>query len=91
MEKDGASSEKGGNENNTISEQEREYAQVALTEFNRGNYASCLQTLNKLESLRPNDIKVLHNKAVAEYYKSDLKKTDHFRKSLNLICSQVRS
>lgn len=89
VEKDGVSPDKGGNENNTISEQERECAQVALTEFNRGNYALCLQTLNKLESLRPSDVKVIHNKAVVEYYKSDLKKTDQFRKNLNLIYTQA--
>lgn len=29
------------------------------------------------------------NKAVVEYYKSDLKKTDTFRKQLADICAQV--
>lgn len=31
----------------------------------------------------------MHNKAVAEYYKSDLKKTDQFKKALNAVFTQV--
>ncbi|XP_049815673.1 CCR4-NOT transcription complex subunit 10 [Schistocerca nitens] len=72
-----------------ISEQEREWAQAALADFNKGNFSSCIQYLAKLEAARPQDIKVLHNKAVAEYYKSELKKTDLFRKNMNLVCSQA--
>lgn len=34
-------------------------------------------------------MQVLMNKAVVEYYKSDLKKTDTFRKQLADICAQV--
>jgi CCR4-NOT transcription complex subunit 10 len=72
-----------------ISDQEKEWAQAALTEFNRNSYSSCLQYLLKLEASRPQDTKVAHNKAIVEYYKSDLKKTDQFRKNMNLVCSQV--
>ncbi|XP_018407159.1 PREDICTED: CCR4-NOT transcription complex subunit 10 [Cyphomyrmex costatus] len=73
----------------TITEQERELAQNILSEFQKGAYASCLSYLNKLESLRPTDLKVTHNKVVVEYYKSDLKKTELTRKSLNAICGQI--
>ena len=73
-----------------ISDQEKDWAQAALTDFNRGSYGTCLQNLTKLEAARPQDTKVAHNKAIAEYYKSDLKKTDQFRKNMNLVCSQVR-
>lgn len=73
----------------SISEQERDWAQSALNEFNRNNYSACLQYLIKLESARSHDIKVVHNKAVIEYYKSDLKKTDQFRKNMNVVCAQV--
>ncbi|XP_012059510.1 PREDICTED: CCR4-NOT transcription complex subunit 10 [Atta cephalotes] len=72
-----------------ITEQERELAQSILSEFQKGAYASCLSYLNKLESLRPTDLKVTHNKVVVEYYKSDLKKTELTRKSLNAICGQI--
>ncbi|XP_071638998.1 CCR4-NOT transcription complex subunit 10 [Temnothorax longispinosus] len=72
-----------------ITEQERELAQNILLEFQKSSYASCLSYLNKLESLRPTDLKVTHNKVVVEYYKSDLKKTELTRKSLNAICGQI--
>lgn len=72
-----------------ITEQERELAQTTLSEFQKSSYASCLSYLNKLESLRPTDLKVTHNKVVVEYYKSDLKKTELTRKSLNAICGQI--
>jgi len=68
-----------------ITEQERELAQNILSEFQKGSYTSCLSYLNKLESLRPTDLKVTHNKVVVEYYKSDLKKTELTRKSLNAM------
>ncbi|CAL7936013.1 unnamed protein product [Xylocopa violacea] len=72
-----------------ITEQERELAQNALSEFQKGAYASCLSYLNKLETLRPKDLKVMHNKVVVECYKNDLKKTELLRKSLNAICGQM--
>jgi CCR4-NOT transcription complex subunit 10 len=72
-----------------ITDQEKDWAQAALTEFSRNNYSACLQHLVKLEAARPQDTKVTHNKAIVEYYKSDLKKTDQFRKNMNFVCSQV--
>lgn len=72
-----------------ITEQERELAQNALSEFQKGAYVSCLSYLNKLETLRPKDLKVMHNKVVVECYKNDLKKTELLRKSLNAICGQM--
>ncbi|KOX77546.1 CCR4-NOT transcription complex subunit 10 [Melipona quadrifasciata] len=72
-----------------ITEQERELAQNGLSEFQKGAYANCLLYLNKLETLRPKDLKVMHNKVVVECYKNDLKKTELLRKSLNAICGQM--
>ncbi|KAK9296925.1 hypothetical protein QLX08_009187 [Tetragonisca angustula] len=72
-----------------ITEQERELAQNALSEFQKGAYSNCLSYLNKLETLRPKDLKVMHNKVVVECYKNDLKKTELLRKSLNAICGQM--
>jgi CCR4-NOT transcription complex subunit 10 len=90
-DKDGTVSDKSNSNdpNSQISEQERDLAQQALNEFNKGNFALCLQHLSRLETSRPNDVKVMHNRAVAEYYKSELKKTDLFRKTLNQVCQQV--
>ncbi|RZF43999.1 hypothetical protein LSTR_LSTR007271 [Laodelphax striatellus] len=72
-----------------ISEQERDWAQTALADFNRGHFSACLQLLARLEAARPHDTKVLHNRAVVEYYKSDLRKTDHFKKNMNAVCAQA--
>ncbi|XP_076379110.1 CCR4-NOT transcription complex subunit 10 [Megalopta genalis] len=66
-----------------------ELAQNALSEFQKGAYTSCLSYLNKLETLRPKDLKIMHNKVVVECYKNDLKKTELLRKSLNAICGQI--
>nr|XP_023025866.1 CCR4-NOT transcription complex subunit 10 [Leptinotarsa decemlineata] len=72
-----------------VSDQEKEIAQNALEEFKKKNYSACLQLLNKLES-RSNDLKVVHNKAIVEYCKSDLKKTEQLQKSLTSICNQFQ-
>ncbi|XP_015110061.1 CCR4-NOT transcription complex subunit 10 [Diachasma alloeum] len=69
-----------------ITEQERDLAQNALAEFQKRSYTSCLTYLNKLEALRPKDLKVMHNKVIIEYYKNDLKRTELAKKSLNAIC-----
>ncbi|XP_033221857.1 CCR4-NOT transcription complex subunit 10 isoform X3 [Belonocnema kinseyi] len=73
------------------SDEERDLAANALSEFQKGAYALCLTYLNRLEALRPKDVKVMHNKVVAEYYKSDLKKTELVKKSLNAMCGELIS
>lgn len=71
----------------TVTEQERELARQAQEEFTRGDYGSCASTCQKLEMLRPHDLKVTHNKIVVDYYRSnDPKRTEILRKSLNAIC-----
>ncbi|CAH1971240.1 unnamed protein product [Acanthoscelides obtectus] len=70
-----------------VSDQEKDLAQNALAEFKKKNYAACLQCINKLEN-RSNDLRVAHNKAVAEFFKSDCKKTEQFQKNLTAICNQ---
>ncbi|KAJ8932065.1 hypothetical protein NQ314_014965 [Rhamnusium bicolor] len=71
-----------------VTDQERDLAQNALAEFKKNNYVACLQNISKLDS-RTNDLKVIHNKAVVEYYKSDFKKTEQFQKNLTAVCNQV--
>ena len=69
-----------------ITEQERDLAQLALNEFKKGSYATSTFHLDKLEVSRPKDVKVMHNRIVAEYYRGNLKKTELLAKSLNAIC-----
>ncbi|XP_066142548.1 CCR4-NOT transcription complex subunit 10 [Euwallacea fornicatus] len=73
-----------------VSEAERDFALNALTEYKKKNYSACLQNISKLEQTRPKDFKVLQNKAVVEYFKSDLRKTEQFKNSLNAICNQFK-
>lgn len=91
VDKDSAASiEKNGeNAGHSYTDQEREWAQAALAEFNRGNYATCLQNLAKLETSCGQDVKLVHNKAVAEYFRSELRRNDQFKKILHTVSSQV--
>jgi len=49
-----------------IGNQEKGYATEALAKFNCGDFTSCLAALEQLEVLRPSDVKVAHNKIVAQ-------------------------
>jgi hypothetical protein len=71
-------------------EQERDLAQRATAEFDRGDYQSCLLTISKLAETRGHDLKVIHNQAIAAYYLSGLVKTDEFKSALNDLYSKVR-
>lgn len=73
-----------------VTDQQREIASQALAEFERRNYDACCTALNKLVNARPTDPKVLHNKMVAEYYQSAMKKTDELKQNLASICQMVR-
>jgi len=71
------------------SEQDRELALRATHEFDCGDYDSCLTTITKLATTRGHDLKVMHNHAVAAYYKSGLTKTDEFKRALTELYSKV--
>jgi len=71
------------------SEQDRELAMRATHEFDCGDYESCLATITKLAATRGHDLKVMHNQAVAAYYKSGLTKTDEFKRALAELYSKV--
>lgn len=73
-----------------ITDQERDWAQQALAEYEQKNYKACLQHLERIEVSRPNDPKVRLNKAVVEFYENGLCSTDKFRKAFIDVCSQVR-
>jgi CCR4-NOT transcription complex subunit 10 len=72
-----------------VTDHERDIASKCAADFEKGNYESCLAGISKLYSARSLDPKVMHNKAVAEYYISGLRKTDEFRKCMNNVCYQV--
>lgn len=72
-----------------ITDQERDWAQHALSEYERKNYKSCLEHLERIAETRPNDPKVQLNKAIVEFYESGLCTTDRFQKSLAEVCKQV--
>lgn len=73
-----------------ITDQEHEWAQQALAEYEQKNYKSCLQHLDRIEEARPNDPKVLLNKAIVQFYDNGLCTTDKFQKSFVDVCKQVR-
>ncbi|XP_023227229.1 CCR4-NOT transcription complex subunit 10-B-like [Centruroides sculpturatus] len=74
----------------TISDQEKELASLSYQAFEKGKYEDCLLSLSQLIATRSNDLKVYHNKAVAEYYSSDFINTNDFQKILVDICNQAR-
>lgn len=72
---------------NAVSDQERELAREAQLEYSRANYQACYNLLSKLEALRPQDLKVTHNKIILDYCKShEPSRTEVLRKSLNAVC-----
>ncbi len=73
-----------------FSDQEQESARNALVEFESARYDSCLSCLAKLDDLRPKDVKVAHNKAVAEFHKSGCEKTEDLLKALNSVKKKVQ-
>lgn len=73
----------------TISEQDKQIANTALSYFKLKNFEASLQQLGKLLELRPHDARVSANKAVVEFYTSNLCKTDEFTKLLNTAKKQL--
>ncbi|KXJ05811.1 CCR4-NOT transcription complex subunit 10 [Exaiptasia diaphana] len=72
-----------------ISDQERQLANQAHVEFESQQYEKCLEALDKLGDLRQSDHKVVHNKAVAQFYQAKFTKTDEFYKNLMSTKKQV--
>ena len=72
------------------SEQEKALALGAQTEFEKSNYAAALQLLSKLESSRPQDPKVIHNKAIVNCFKGSLTNIVQLRKALTSIAKQLQ-
>lgn len=52
-----------------------------------GNYDSCLENLEQLESLNASNSKLLHNRAVAHFYKTNCTNYKQLLKSLEELDS----
>lgn len=72
-----------------VSEADREMASIALQEFEEEKFEESLIILKKLQSKRPQDLKVRHNICVVEYYLSNFKDTEIFRQKNLDICKQA--
>lgn len=72
------------------SEKEKALALTAQTEFEKSNYSAAIQALSALETSRPQDPKVAHNKAIANCFKSGLTDVFQLRKSLTSIGRQLQ-
>jgi len=76
-------------ENPQVTEQQKEWAALAMQEFDRKQFTSCCNIMNKLMSQRASDPRVVHNKAVADFCLSGSQSTDEFRQSLANVCQMV--
>ncbi|XP_058808341.1 CCR4-NOT transcription complex subunit 10 isoform X2 [Phymastichus coffea] len=74
---------------NLVSEQESSLAREAQNEYVKNDFVACSYLLEKLEVLRPQDLKVTHNKILTDYCKSiETTRIEVLRKSLNAISAQ---
>ncbi|XP_058451693.1 CCR4-NOT transcription complex subunit 10 [Malaya genurostris] len=81
--------ETNGDTKPKVSELEHDLEVQAFNEFQKADYSSCLQTLLKLQKSQESNPKVIHNRAVAEFYMSDLRRYDQFRKTMVQITELV--
>ncbi|XP_014663767.1 PREDICTED: CCR4-NOT transcription complex subunit 10-like isoform X2 [Priapulus caudatus] len=72
-----------------VTEKEKELAADGAQEFESRSYISCVNVLDDIITSRSNDPKVLHNRAVAEFYRSEFNKTDEFKQDLSLVCKKA--
>ena len=72
-----------------MADHEVDLAELAKRNFEDQSFESCLTTVNKLCDLKKSDPKVLHNRAVAHYYLSNLTLTEDFKKVLYQVDQQM--
>ncbi|XP_039271191.2 CCR4-NOT transcription complex subunit 10-like [Styela clava] len=70
---------------NNFTEEEQRCASDAYDAFLRDKYDSCISGLKKIQKNHPGDCKLMHNRALAEYYKSGLTKTADLKKALSKV------
>ncbi|XP_055595333.1 CCR4-NOT transcription complex subunit 10 [Uranotaenia lowii] len=71
------------------SDHERELEVIAFNEFQKADYRACQQTLAKLRKTQDGNPKVIHNRAVVDFYLSDLCRYDQFRKTMIQITELI--
>ncbi|KAK7498125.1 hypothetical protein BaRGS_00010713 [Batillaria attramentaria] len=72
-------------------DQQKELANQAFQEFEKGQYSQCVNSMSRLASQRQMDLKVQHNKAVAVFYQSNQCAVDEFRNTLHNVCQMAKS
>ena len=65
-----------------VTDGERELAQQATDEFEAGHYDACASFLQKLSATRSSDPRLLHNKAVVDFYWSGCTKTIEYKQAI---------
>ena len=72
-----------------VSDEEQALVLQSYQEFQSENHVQTLKLLEKLQTLRGVDLKVLHNKAVVEYFRSKMTQTDEFKTALRDLAAKV--
>lgn len=72
-----------------INDEEQALVQQCYQEFLAENYMQTLKLLDRLSSMRGEDIKILHNKAVVEFARSKMTQTDEFKSALRDLATKV--
>ncbi|XP_059611339.1 CCR4-NOT transcription complex subunit 10 [Phlebotomus argentipes] len=83
------SEEAGDGSSISYRDEDRALIKLSFEEFVKRDYAGSLKNLNKLEASIGVSPKISHNKAVVEYYLSNLQKHDQFRKSLQQLTAHT--
>lgn len=73
-----------------LSDHQRELANQAMQEFDRGSYNQCSTTMTRLADARPTDVKVVLNRAVSLFYQSNCKAIDEFRHNIQTVFNMAR-
>ncbi|RUS91989.1 hypothetical protein EGW08_000202 [Elysia chlorotica] len=73
-----------------VTEQQKELAQQAMAEFEKGSFGQCAKTMSQLAGARPTDVKVVLNRSVALFYQSQMKQVDEFRHNIHTVFNMAR-
>uniref|UniRef100_A0A0B6ZK74 CCR4-NOT transcription complex subunit 10 n=1 Tax=Arion vulgaris TaxID=1028688 RepID=A0A0B6ZK74_9EUPU len=73
-----------------VTEQQRELAAQAMSEFEKGQFTSCTKTMGLLGDARPTDVKVVHNRSVALFYQSQCRAVDEFRHNIQTVFNMAQ-
>lgn len=80
--------EKKEEDSKSLSADKQEISISAYLALKKGQYDSSIINLKKLQKNHPGDFKLMHNRAIAEFYKSGQTKTSDLKKNLAKVKSQ---